>query len=162
MMIDAWANFFIAQCGASAALLGLLFVSVSLSLGKILAFPVLPGRALTAMLLLLAVLLVSSFLLIPGQPIAAIGIEVLGVGFPLCGASAVIGIRGMRNSTPDHRREFVSSFVFLAVATLPYLAAGILFVTGGAAAPYCLAAAIILSYLKAFLDAWVLLIEIHR
>jgi hypothetical protein len=161
-MIDAWANFFVAQCGASAALLGLLFVSVSLSLARILAFPALPGRALTAMLLLLAVLLVSSFMLIPGQPIAANGIEVLCVGLPACGVSAAFGIHGVRNATPEYRREFILSLLFLGIATLPYLVAGILFVLANAAAPYWLAAAIILSFLKSFLDAWVLLIEINR
>ncbi|MGO8799373.1 MAG: hypothetical protein ACLQE9_07455 [Roseiarcus sp.] len=161
-MIDAWANFFVAQCGASAALLGLLFVSVSLNLGKILAFPVLPGRALTAMLLLLAVLLVSSFMLIPGQPSAANGIEVLCVGLPICGASAVIGVRGVRNSTAEHQNEFVSSLLFLAIATTPYVIAGILLLLTSAAALYWLAAAIILSFLKAFMDAWVLLVEINR
>jgi hypothetical protein len=68
MTIDAWANFFIAQCGASAALLGLLFVSASLNLSQILAYPQLPGRALLAMLLLLTVLIVASLMLVPGQP----------------------------------------------------------------------------------------------
>ena len=43
-MIEAWVNFFVAQCGASAALLGLIFVSVSLNLTKILSHPLLPGR----------------------------------------------------------------------------------------------------------------------
>lgn len=161
-MSDAWANFFVAQCGASAALLGLLFVSVSLNLGKILAFPVLPGRALTAMLLLLAVLLVSGLMLIPGQPGVANGAEVLCVGVSICGASAVIGFRGVQNATQEYRREFILSLLFLAVATAPYVIAGILLLSANTAAPYWLAAAIMLSFLKAMLDAWVLLIEINR
>ena len=67
-MIEAWVNFFVAQCGASAALLGLIFVSVSLNLTKILSHPLLPGRAFAAMFLLLAVLLAASLMLVPGQP----------------------------------------------------------------------------------------------
>jgi hypothetical protein len=161
-MIEAWANFFIAQCGASAALLGLLFVSVSLNLSRIIAFPALPGRALTAMLLLIAVLVVSSLMLIPGQTVVANGLEVLCVGLPTCVSTAVIGIRGIRDTTPDHRREFVSSLLFLAIATLPYPFAGLLFLSANPAAPYVIAAAMVLSFLKSFLDAWVLLIEINR
>lgn len=161
-MSEIWANFFVAQCGASAALLGLLFVSVSLSLGKILAFPALPGRALTAMLLVLAVLLVSSFMLIPGQSGAANGIEILCVGVPICGASAVIGIRGVRVATPRFRKEFIASLSILALAAAPYVIAGVLLLIASAAALYWLAAAIILSYLKAFMDAWVLLVEVNR
>jgi modulator of FtsH protease len=161
-MIDAWANFFIAQCGASAALLGLLFVSVSLNLGKILALPILPDRALTAMLLLLAVLLVSSFMLIPGQPIAADGIEVLCVGVAVCGAAAAMGVRGVRAARPELRGKFINSLLFSEIATIPYLVAGMLFLFADAAALYWLAAAIILSFLKSFMEAWVLLIEINR
>lgn len=43
-MDDAWQVFFAAQVGASAALLGLLFVGASLNLDKILAGPLLPRR----------------------------------------------------------------------------------------------------------------------
>ena len=55
-----WANFFVAEVGASAALLGLLFVSISINLSKILSFRALPNRAFGALLALLAVLVVSS------------------------------------------------------------------------------------------------------
>ena len=38
-----WANFFFAEVGASAALVGLLFVAVSINLKRILEVPGLPG-----------------------------------------------------------------------------------------------------------------------
>lgn len=79
-MTDAWANFLVAQVGASAALLGLLFVGVSLNLSKILSMPPLPNRALLAMMLLLGVLIASMLLLIPDQYSWAAGAELLAIG----------------------------------------------------------------------------------
>jgi hypothetical protein len=52
--LEAWQPFFAAELGAAAALGGLLFVSLSLNLTKILSYPALPVRALIALVLLLA------------------------------------------------------------------------------------------------------------
>src|SRR5260370_34067383 len=68
LMMTGWANFFLAQVGASAALTGLIFVAVSINLTKILAYPTLPGRALEALLYLLTVLVIGTLGLVPGQP----------------------------------------------------------------------------------------------
>jgi modulator of FtsH protease len=56
----AWANFLTAQVGASAALVGLLFVGLSVNLSKILASAKLTDRAFVVFLLLLTVLVASS------------------------------------------------------------------------------------------------------
>jgi hypothetical protein len=58
--LDDWGDFFVAQAGAAVALAGLVFVGVSINLDKIIAIPSLPGRALEAMVLLVAVLVESS------------------------------------------------------------------------------------------------------
>ncbi|MGA2043717.1 MAG: hypothetical protein ABSG83_10120 [Roseiarcus sp.] len=160
MTADAWANFFVAQCGASAALLGLLFVSVSLNLSRILAFPTLPERALLAMLLLLAVLVVASLMLIPGQPIRANGVESLAAGALIAAAAGAAKTRAGLGSA--YRRYFIGDLTFLAGATLPYFIAGGLLFAGAQAGFYWLAAAILLSTAKAVSDAWVLLVEINR
>ena len=162
-MIEAWANFFVAQCGASAALLGLIFVSVSLNLTKILSHPLLPGRAFAAMFLLLAVLLAASLMLVPGQPLLANGLEVLIVGLLACAIATTVGIRGVAGAEPERRATFLASLLFFEIATLPYLAAGLLILFGNATAGlYWLAAAIVLSFVKSVTDAWVLLVEINR
>jgi hypothetical protein len=161
-MTEAWANFFISQCGDSAALLGLLFVSVSLNLSRILAFPDLPNRALMAMLLLLAVLIVASLMLIPGQPMAVNGVEVLCVGLAICAAGTITGASGIRNATPDMRSKSIKRFVLLGFAILPYIVAGIMLLAGHTAAFYWLAGGTILSFVASASEAWVLLVEINR
>jgi hypothetical protein len=161
-MIEAWANFFVAQCGASAALLGLLFVSVSLNLTRILSFPQLPDRALVVLLLLFAVLVLSSLMLMPGQPIQVVGIEVLAMGATICGLTSALGIRSARRASAELRWTFIRHLALLEIATLPYIVAGILLTYGAVAGFYWLAGAMILSFVKSVADAWVLLVEINR
>ena len=56
-----WESLFVAEAGASAALAGLLFVALSINLERILKGSGLPGRAGEAIVLLLTVLVVSTF-----------------------------------------------------------------------------------------------------
>ena len=65
--MSAWENFFVAEVGASAVLAGLVFVGLSINLDKIIAGSGLPGCALEALVAMMAVLVVSSLLLVPGQ-----------------------------------------------------------------------------------------------
>ena len=64
---EGWGDLFLAGAGASAALGGLLFVAVSINLDRIVALRSLPGAALGAIVLLVAVLMVSMVALVPGQ-----------------------------------------------------------------------------------------------
>ncbi len=75
-----WANFFVAEVGASAALAGLIVVAISINLTRILAFPPLPARAAESLLMLTGALVLASFGLMPGQPLAMFGVEVLAIG----------------------------------------------------------------------------------
>ena len=77
--LAAWEAFFTAQLGAGAALLGLLFVGLSLNLDRILADPNLPRRAEIGLVLLVLQLIVSSVALMPDQSPTAVGIEILAI-----------------------------------------------------------------------------------
>src|SRR3712207_2970309 len=77
-----WNEFFLASASAAGVLTGLVFVGVSINLEKIMSTPRygLTGRALEALVLLIAVLVVTSLLLVPGQGMVLAGGEVLTVG----------------------------------------------------------------------------------
>lgn len=161
--MTGWENFFIAEVGASAALAGLLFVGVSINLARILSLPQLPNRALLALLLLLTILVVSSLLLIPGQSLMLTGIEVLIIGLVIWTLATVLDIRSLQETEARYRRPFVSTNMVLSqLAALPYVIAGITILLSGAGGLYWLVPAVIFSFIKAILDAWVLLIEINR
>jgi modulator of FtsH protease len=75
-----WQGLFIAEAGASAALAGLLFVAISINLARILLGAGLPGRAGEAIVLLVAVLVISTLALVPGQSPTVLGAELLAAG----------------------------------------------------------------------------------
>ena len=158
-----WETFFAAQVGASAALAGLVFVGVSLNLQKILSAGFLPMRALLALGLLIVVLVIASLLLIPGQTTVVAGVEALVAGGLAWLGGSLIELRGWRHATEGGSRgTYLANALLLQVATIPYLAGAALLLAGHPAGLYWLAAAIILSIVKAVVDAWVLLVEINR
>src|SRR5260370_42523895 len=103
-MLDGWANFFLAQVGAAAALTGTIYVAVSINLTKILAYPTLPGRALEALLYLLTVLVIGTLGLVPGQPLWLLGAEILGVWLIVCAVTLTNQIRALRAPEARVRR----------------------------------------------------------
>jgi hypothetical protein len=159
-----WQNFFVAQVGASAALLGLLFVSMSINLNKILAFSALPNRALGALLTLLVVLIVSSLLLTPGQPMTLVGAEVLLIGLCAWSAITLFDVNTWRNTdrAAAYRSRLRILFAINQLAALLYIVAGLVILTSGIAGLYWLVPAFVCSFCRATMDAWVLLIEINR
>jgi hypothetical protein len=159
--MEGWENFFLGHVGASAALGGLLFVAISLNLSQISSAASLADRALLALSLILAILVVSSFMLMPRQPPFAVGVEVLVVGLGVAALAAFKRNALMGRPRADAKQSI--NAILLVVALLPYFVGGLLIVAGQMTAGlYFVGVAIILSFLKAVLDAWVLLIEINR
>src|SRR3954462_8784120 len=85
--MDDWHDFFLAAAGAAAVLAGLVFVGLSINLEMIMSNPTygFPGRALEALVVLVAVLVVTILLLVPRQGMKLAGVEVLAVGVLLGG-----------------------------------------------------------------------------
>lgn len=155
-----WENFFVAEAGASAALTGLIFVAVSINLSKILALPHLPGRAAQALLVLLPVLMISTFGLVPGQSAYLLGAEILVV----C-AVCILGMSWLqvRDRVHVQRRLWVVSIVLTSqIPLLPFVVSGMLLLLGGPHALYWLVPGTLLSFAAGVLSAWVLLVEILR
>src|SRR6476661_9707687 len=76
---DAWHDFGVALVGGSAALLGLLFVVVSIHLRAVVDDPVLRRRAEIMLGLLATMLAASAALVIPGQSRQALAIELMPI-----------------------------------------------------------------------------------
>ena len=160
--MEAWAGFFAAQVGASATLAGLLFVGVSLNLTKILASTRLPDRAFEALILLVAILIIASLMIIPAQPQTLIGLEILIPGLFLWIVITRIDLRILRETDDQYQRQFLSNMILTQLASLPYPIAGAAVLIIGTNGLYVLPVAVLFSFSKAILDAWVLLIEINR
>ncbi len=160
--MNGWENFLIAEVGASAALLGLIFVGVSINLTRILSISGLPNRALLALTLLLTILIMSSLLLVPGQSLTLVGIELLLIGLFVWITATVFDVIILQKKEDQYRVPYLSNIAFNQLALLPYIVAGIIVLTRGTGGLYWLVPAIMISFIKALLDAWVLLVEINR
>jgi modulator of FtsH protease len=160
--MQGWENFLVAEVGASAALTGLIFVGVSINLKKILSLPTLPNRALEALLLLLTVLVVSSLLLVPGQSNGLAGCEVTLIGMCVWLVVIIMDIVAWRNAKAPYRRRNHVMIILNQLALLPYLVGGITIAFSSFGGPHWLVPAMLLSFVKAIADAWVLLVEINR
>jgi hypothetical protein len=157
-----WADFFVAEVGASAALTGLVIVAISINLSRILSFAYLPGRAADALFTLVGALILTSAALVPHQPELAFGIETLAIGLVMFFGPVALQARIMKagHSIPtlwSFTRALLSS-----VPSIPIVVAGALLMLGWSAGLYWIAAGVILSLVAGVLTAWVLLIEILR
>jgi modulator of FtsH protease len=165
--MDEWNDFFLATSAAAGVLTGLVFVGVSINLEKIVSQSGsgLPGRAAEALILLLAVLTASILLLVPGQRISLMGVEVLVVGVATYAWIVTIQVLHLRNWSTipsDLRLPLVLRVTLAQISTLPTVIAGIAVLTVGFDGLYWLVAGMVFSTLAAMFDAWVLLVEINR
>jgi modulator of FtsH protease len=160
--MNSWENFFTAEAGASAALAGLIFVSVSISLAKILATPQLPERAFQALVVLVQILIISSCMLVPGQSYTLIGLEVLAIALAVWPMVAIYDRRTLARTRKYSFPRAIIRTLLSQLAALAYIVAGVAILWLGAPGIYCLVPAILFAFAIAIFDAWVLLVEINR
>jgi hypothetical protein len=160
--LDAWTNFFIAEAGAAAALLGLLFVAISINLARILTYPHLPGRAAESLAMLVGALITCSVGLVPGQPAGWLGAEYVVCGLGMWLFPTVNRLRSTARFQPDRLWKRVAPVILSQAATLPIMAAGFAVLAGHWGALYLVPPALMLCFIAAVWNAWVLLVEIMR
>jgi K+-sensing histidine kinase KdpD len=102
--IHAWVEFGVAVAGAAAVLTGLVFVAVSINLERVLAVPGVPDRAGESVLMFLAVLIYSLFLLVPGQSTTALGVELLVSGLVFAAVLVLVAALGSGGRRPSRCR----------------------------------------------------------
>ena len=155
-----------AAAGTSGALIGLLFVGLSINLKTILRFKSLPYRALEAIYLLFAALLVSLLVLVPGQSRILLGAEILFLGLLAWVSTSYFTWASYRKRTTAVEKKHASTHLLMLlcdqIATLSYLAAGALLLADNPMGFYGLVPAMLLSLVIAVMDSWVLLVEINR
>jgi modulator of FtsH protease len=157
-----WANFLAASAGAAAALVGLIFVALSINLTRILELPGVAGRAAQAILLLASALIAALVLLIPGQTSTQSGVLLILVFLPAWGLPTVSQIQALRKRQYYRRYQAVIRLVMHQAATVPLLVAGLSLLGYARGGLKWFAVTLLLSVVVALFDAWVLLVEILR
>jgi hypothetical protein len=159
---DHWTDFGVATAGAAAALAGLLFVAISINLERILQFPSLPHRAAQTLILFALPLIISLLLIVPGQPRAALGGELLAIGLATGTFMLVTDARvPMNEQETKATRLFARILPSVMTCGCLAIAGSTLLATAGGGL-YWLVPAVVAAFIFGLLNAWVLLIEIQR
>jgi hypothetical protein len=160
--LSEWQTLLAVQAGAAATLTGLVFVAVSINLGRIIVVSGLVGRAGESILQFLQVFFLSTVALIPRQPLIALAAEILAIGFASWIFQAVWQIRYGRTRAGHPLSWLVPRVIMTQVAAAPFFVAGVLLLLGNPNGLYWLVPGFVFSFIAGVLSAWVLLIEILR
>jgi hypothetical protein len=162
-----WSEFATAHVGASAALLGLVFVGLTINLREIVHSRWLVNRAAEAVILLGSALATSTVVLIPGQRRGALSAELIVLGVATFGGVLLLQ-RGItiQPRDPGKGGPPPSSVLIRRVSGLGapalFTLAGISLAATAGGGLYWWVPAVLAAYVGALADAWVLSIEILR
>jgi modulator of FtsH protease len=159
--LEGWSEFNVAMAGATAALAGLIIVAMSVNIAEIMKAPTLPARSAASIGTLVLAIVASLVCLIPGQPLWAIGVEVLA-GTAI---AVVFEVAAIRRIVADEQAPPGSAPAKIAVGVLPLAAfavGSVALMTGQGWGIGLLAAGCILAIVGSVIIAWVVLVEILR
>jgi hypothetical protein len=154
-----WATMYGAVAGSAAALTGLLFVALTVNLPRILPEASYVARARRALGGLLSLLVLAVVILIPGQPRAALGIELLCLGAAVGAISGALQGQTIRRLQPGRRIRWAVRMLPVNLGTAAIAVAGVSLIAGGGGGLYWLPATVLVYFLSSILDAWILVVE---
>ncbi len=161
--MENWSDFFTAAMGAAAALSGTLLVAISINIERILAQPTLPVRAANTLVLVGSALMVSSFGLLPFHSLPPLGwlTSAAGVVVLISGVQVLRAVIRHRSPAVQGARVIIGLIGPLA-AILLYAIGGAQLLAADPAGLYWTGAGVLLSFVVALENSWVLLVEILR
>jgi modulator of FtsH protease len=153
----AWHDFGVALVGASAALLGLVFVVVSLHLAAVVDDPVVRRRAEITLGLFATALAASAALLIPGQSREALGIELMVIALIYISLSTLATFHAT-HSARGVSRDRLARFVLGELSACLIFVGGLGLLVHALGGAYLVAAGVVLGVLSAMLAIWMLFV----
>ena len=145
--------------GAASTLAGLLFVAVTVNLPRILPDAAHVARAREALGGLLSLLVMALLVLIPHQPDAALGGELLGVAVVVATVSVVLQNQTLRRLPPERRPRWALRMLPVNLSTAAIAVTGVSLISGAGGGLYWLVATVLVYFLRSSLDAWALVVE---
>lgn len=161
-MTAGWDSFFVAMAGAAAALAGLIIVAMTVTIKDILASKSLPSRAGATIASLVLVVVISGLALMPVQPPAVLGTELICVTAAVLVIEIVSAVRITQERPARPVLENAYKIILGIGQLVPILIGAILIASGNATGVFWVAGGILLTIAFAMMNAWVLLVEVQR
>ena len=153
----AWHDFGVAFVSGIAALLGLIFVVVSIQLRAVVDDPVLRRRAEILLGLLATMLAVSAVLLIPDQSREALALELMPIALVYIALSSLATFSATHSPRGVTRDRFFRFFLGELSAGLVF-AGGLGLLVHALGGAYLVGAGVVLGVLSAMLAIWTLFV----
>jgi formate-dependent nitrite reductase membrane component NrfD len=158
--MSGWGDFSVLMGAATAALLGLLFVAVSIRIEPIARNAELRNRAAQTLTLLLTGLLAAALLAVPDQRDWLLGVEYLILGLVVASVAVVLNRRAgeRRGSTVARRVDAINPTV--VTCSLLFITAVVL-ILGHEDGTYVLVPALIAVLAGGVVNAWLILVALN-
>ena len=160
-MLDQWSNYFVMVGGAAAALVGLIFVAMSINPGAIFRNATHRNRAINMLSGFTAVFMACGLALVGNQGLVALGVEWLILWL----VATIVFIRGYGLALAQGMSSIGLNAPRLAGGTLCYLVevlAAILLILGHGEGLYFAAFATVVLFGFLISGAWLLIVGIHE
>lgn len=109
----------------------------------------------------MSALVVSGFALAPGQTNVALGIEIAAAG-AVVAAQALWVTHGKPTTSTEHKAWLVEQVVTLQLPSVVFIVGGVSLAADGGGGLYWVLAAVLLAFVSASINGWVLLVEVKR
>jgi hypothetical protein len=159
-IVDGWDAFAQVTGAAAAALIGLLFVAVSIRINVIARSVDLRNRAAQTLSLLGIVLLVAIALSLPDQYRWVVGVEIMVVALVAGVTLRLLDRRANKQRSEQQIARVLDVIAPNIVVCVLVFAAGGLLVFGLVAGLYVLAAAAVIALVGGVVSAWLLLVRV--
>jgi hypothetical protein len=158
--VPGWDTFAVIVGGAAGALIGLLFVSVSIRIDVISASPDFRNRGAATLSLFGSVLLVAVVLAIPGQRAWELGAELIVLGAALGGGLWSLNRRAAAHPSEQPIARILANVSPDTITTILLLVAGALLLAGVDDGVYVVIPAVIAAITGGIASAWLFLTRI--
>lgn len=162
VVVEGWSDFFVATAGAAGALAGLIIVAMTVNITQIIAIPSMTSRAAATIGSLILIVVTAAAGLIPAQPDALFGVEVLVFALAELALAIDSAVRMLRAAGQERRAPAAVKGVVALVQILPFVLGAVLVILGADAGVHAMALGILLVFVGSVANAWVLLVEILR
>jgi hypothetical protein len=160
--MEAWATFAVSVGSSAAAVLGLLFVAVSIRVDVIAGSAELRNRAAQTLGLFVTLLVIALLLALPGQNLRLLGAELIGLTAVTAAVLYLLDRRAQSGASGQPVGRLLDIVTPNAATSVLLLASGVVLVTGQHAGLYVLIAPVFAALAGGVTSAWLLLVRTTR